>query len=81
VKWLADECFDNDIVRGLLRRFREFDVIRAQGISEIAGCDDGKLLAWAIANERIVLTHDFHHGSSPSATAGAVPSGGHSSCS
>jgi hypothetical protein len=24
VKWLADECFDNDIVRGLLRRFREF---------------------------------------------------------
>jgi len=59
VKWLADECFDNDIIRGLLRRSRDFDLIRAQDISEIAGSDDEKLLVWATTNKRVVLTHDL----------------------
>ena len=58
MKWLADECFDNDIIRGLLRRSPELDLIRARDVSEIAGRDDEKLLAWATKNERIVLTHD-----------------------
>lgn len=52
MKWLADECFDNDIVRGLLRRSPTLDLIRAQDIAEIAGTDDQKLLAWASANQR-----------------------------
>jgi len=69
VKWLADECFDNDIVRGLLRRSPGLDIIRAQDVAEVAGRDDGKLLAWATENERVVLTHDLAtHGSSPSAS-------------
>jgi hypothetical protein len=59
VKWLADECFDNDIVRGLLRRFPTLDLIRAQDIVEIAGKDDETLLAWATTHKRIVLTHDL----------------------
>lgn len=59
MKWLADECFDNDIVRGLLRRCPGFDLMRAQDVAEIAGKDDRKLLAWAIRNDRIVLTHDL----------------------
>jgi hypothetical protein len=59
VKWLADECFDNDIVRGLLRRSLGFDIIRAQDLAEIAGGDDPKLLAWATKNERVLLTHDL----------------------
>jgi hypothetical protein len=46
VKWLADECFDNDIIRGLLRRSPDLDLIRAQDVSDIAGSDDAKLLAW-----------------------------------
>jgi hypothetical protein len=58
MKWLADECFDNDIIRGLLRRSSDLDLIRAQDVSEIAGRDDEKLLAWATENERAVLTHD-----------------------
>jgi hypothetical protein len=59
VKWLADECFDNDIVRGLLRRAPAFDLIRAQDVAEIAGLDDRNLLAWATENERVLLTHDL----------------------
>lgn len=59
MKWLADECFDNDIVRGLLRRSPGLDLIRAQDVANIAGRDDGKLLAWATKNERILLTHDL----------------------
>jgi hypothetical protein len=59
VKWLADECFDNDIVRGLLRRSPTLDLIRARDIAEIAGTDDQKLLAWATANQRVLLTHDL----------------------
>lgn len=45
MKWLADECFDNDIVRGLLRRLPGLDLIRAQDVSLIAGGDDERLLA------------------------------------
>jgi predicted nuclease of predicted toxin-antitoxin system len=59
VKWLADECFDNDIIRGLFRRSPNFDLIRAQDVSEIAGRDDETLLAWAATHERVVLTHDL----------------------
>jgi hypothetical protein len=59
VKWLADECFDNDIIRGLLRRSPGLDLIRAQDVAEIAGRDDEKLLAWATQNERVLLTHDL----------------------
>jgi hypothetical protein len=59
VKWLADECFDNDIIRGLLRRSPDFDLVRARDISEVAGRDDEALLAWAAKHERVVLTHDL----------------------
>jgi hypothetical protein len=59
VKWLADECFDNDIVRGLLRRQPDFDLVRAQDVSDVAGRDDETLLVWAGNNKRVVLTHDL----------------------
>jgi hypothetical protein len=59
VKWLADECFDNDIVRGLLRREPHLDLVRAQDVLEVAGRDDETLLGWAGNNKRVVLTHDL----------------------
>ena len=37
VKWLADENFDNDILRGIRRRVAGFDVVRAQDVAEISG--------------------------------------------
>jgi predicted nuclease of predicted toxin-antitoxin system len=58
IQWLADENFDNDILRGLRRRSTGFDAIRVQDIGEIAGADDATVLAWAAANDRILLTHD-----------------------
>jgi hypothetical protein len=59
VRWLADECFDNDIIRGLCRRLPAFDIVRAQDIGEISGGDDEILLDWATRQQRIVLTHDL----------------------
>jgi predicted nuclease of predicted toxin-antitoxin system len=59
VKWLADECLDNDVVRGLFRRSPDLDLVRAQDIPEISGHDDEALLAWAAKQERVVLTHDL----------------------
>ena len=59
MKRLADENFDNDILRGVRRRAAGFDVVRVQDLSEIAGLDDPAVLAWATANSRTVLTHDL----------------------
>jgi hypothetical protein len=59
VKWLSDENFDNDIVRGIVRRSPRFDVVRAQDIFGVAGQSDLVLLGWAAESRRIVLTHDL----------------------
>lgn len=59
MKWLSDENFDNDIIRGVVRRSPGFDVVRAQDLSQVAGHDDATLLGWATQNDRIVLTHDL----------------------
>jgi Domain of unknown function (DUF5615) len=59
VKWLSDENFDNDIIRGVVRRSPAFDVIRAQDVFDVAGKSDPVLLAWAAENDRILLTHDL----------------------
>src|SRR5947209_4181648 len=53
----ADENFNGDIVRGLLLRQPDLDISRAQDVG-LAGADDPDVLAWAAANNRIVLTHD-----------------------
>jgi len=58
LKWLADENFDNDILRGVWRRAAGFDAVRVQDVPEISGKDDAAVLAWATADGRAVLTHD-----------------------
>jgi hypothetical protein len=57
MKFLADENFDNRIVRGLLRRRPDLDIVRVQDL-EIAGSDDPTVLDWASEAGRILLTHD-----------------------
>jgi hypothetical protein len=47
VKWLADENFRNSIIRGVLRRAPDFDIIRVQDVPQISGEDDPAMLAWA----------------------------------
>ena len=54
---LADENFNNDIVRGLLLRQSELDLVRAHDVALIQ-VDDPDVLAWAADQHRIVLTHD-----------------------
>jgi hypothetical protein len=57
MRFVADENFDNRILRGLLRRKPELDIVRVQDL-EVAGADDNTVLAWAARAERILLTHD-----------------------
>lgn len=53
----ADENFDNDIVRGLLRRRPELDIVRVQDVG-LSGVSDPLVLEWAAGEQRILLTHD-----------------------
>jgi hypothetical protein len=57
LRWLADENFNNDIVRALFRAKPEIDVVRAQDAG-LTGLDDEALLAWAAEHQRVLLTHD-----------------------
>ena len=57
IKLLADENFDNNIVRGLFRRNPEIDIVRVQDVG-LSGKDDPTVLDWAAKEERILLTHD-----------------------
>lgn len=57
LKLLADENFDNTILRGLLRRQPDIDIIRVQD-TELYGANDSTVLAWAAKENRILLTHD-----------------------
>jgi predicted nuclease of predicted toxin-antitoxin system len=57
LRLLADENFNGDIVRGLLLRQPDLDLVRVQDAG-LAGADDPDILAWAAANNRILLTHD-----------------------
>jgi hypothetical protein len=54
---VADENFNNDIVRGLLRRRPELDIVRLQDIG-LSGADDPTVLEWAAQQGRVLLTHD-----------------------
>ena len=57
MKFLADENFDNTIVRGLMRRKADIDLIRVQDVG-LSGEDDPIVLEWAAEEDRILLTHD-----------------------
>ena len=54
---LADENFNNDIVRGVRRRNPDVDVVRVQDVG-LSGVDDPAVLAWAAEAGRVLLTHD-----------------------
>jgi hypothetical protein len=58
IRFLADENFNGRILRGLLRRVPDLDVVRAQDVEALQGADDPVLLAWAAERGRVVLTHD-----------------------
>lgn len=55
--FLADENLHGDIVRGLLRRHPELDIVRVQDVG-LSGADDPAVLAWAAGEGRVLVTHD-----------------------
>ncbi|MBE9061737.1 DUF5615 family PIN-like protein [cf. Phormidesmis sp. LEGE 11477] len=57
LSFLADENFDNTIIRGLLRRNSILDIVRVQDVG-LSGKDDPTILEWAAQEGRILLTHD-----------------------
>ncbi|WP_248277560.1 DUF5615 family PIN-like protein [Brasilonema sp. UFV-L1] len=57
LKLLADENFDNTIVRGLVRRNLNIDIVRVQDVG-LSGEDEPIILAWAAQENRVLLTHD-----------------------
>lgn len=54
----VDENFNNKIVRGLLRRNPEFDIVRVQDVG-LSGADDRAVLEWAANEKRVLLTQDI----------------------
>lgn len=57
LRLLADENFNNNIVRGLWRRQADLDLVRVQDVG-LARTDDATILAWAAQENRVLLTHD-----------------------
>lgn len=53
----ADENFNNDIVRGLLRRKPDLDIARLQDVG-LSAAVDAAILEWCTQEGRILLTHD-----------------------
>ncbi len=54
---IADENFNNDIVRGLLRVKPNLDIVRVQDVG-LFSADDPAVLEWAAKENRVLLTHD-----------------------
>ena len=56
-KFVADENFDNNIIRGLRQRIPSIDIVRVQDVG-LYGSPDPDVLEWAAEANRILLTHD-----------------------
>jgi len=59
VRFLADENFDNDILKGVRRRIPEFECLRAQD-TDLMGRPDQEVLAWAAEHDYVLLSHDVN---------------------
>ena len=57
LRLVVDENFNNNILRGLLRKNENLDIVRIQDYG-LSGIDDKSLLKWTIKENRILLTHD-----------------------
>lgn len=57
LRFAADENFNNNIVRGLLRRKPDLDIVRIQDAG-LYSADDPSILEWAAREDRVLLTHD-----------------------
>lgn len=58
LSFLADENFNNDVIRGVRRRDQRVVIVRVQDAG-LAGASDPDVLQWAADNSGAVLTHDI----------------------
>jgi hypothetical protein len=58
LRFAADENFNGDIVRGLLRRNPKLDIVRIQDVG-LSGADDTSVLQWAADQGHAIVTHDI----------------------
>jgi len=58
LSFLADENFNNDIIRGVRRRDQRVVIVRVQDVG-LSGEGDPEVLQWAAENSVAVLTHDI----------------------
>ena len=68
----ADENLNNDIVRGLLRRRSNLDIVRVQDVG-LSGADDPTVLAWAAQQGRVLITHDSFPSMRQNTSSGQAP--------
>jgi len=59
IRFLADENFNNEIIRGVKRRVADVEFLRVQD-TELAEQPDTVLLEWAAQYQYIVLSHDVN---------------------
>ena len=57
LRLLIDQDLDHVILRGLLLRVPNLDVITAHQVG-LSNASDPELLAWAAEHERVIVTHD-----------------------
>ena len=57
LRFISDENFNGDIVRGLFLRQPDLDLLRVQDVG-LGTVDDPTILSWAAKNNRLLLTHD-----------------------
>ena len=57
LRLLIDQDLDHVILRGLLLRVPNVDVITAHQVG-LSNASDPELLAWAAEHERVIVTHD-----------------------
>jgi hypothetical protein len=59
LKFAVDENFNMQIVKGVLRRLPNVDMVRVQDAG-FEGADDPTVLEWAASEGRVLLTHDVN---------------------
>ncbi len=57
MRFLADENLNNHIYRSLLLQRPDLDMVRVQDVG-LYGRSDPEVLAWALLENRILITHD-----------------------
>jgi hypothetical protein len=58
LRLISDENFNGDIVRGLLRRHPELELVRVQDVG-LSQTPDPEILEWAAGQGRVLLSHDI----------------------